>query len=99
MKLRSFRVMNYRCVDDSGEVHVDRIKTLVGKNESGKTSILKALHKFNPAMPEPYNGLKQFPRQRIHEYDDTPVAIVVKFTLEPAANDDISRIDPLPGDV
>src|SRR6266571_1089936 len=94
MKLRSFRVMNYRCVDDSGEVPVDRIKTLVGKNESGKTSILKALHKFNPALPEPYNGLKEFPRKRFHEYDDKAVVVQAKFSLEPEEKDELSRIDP-----
>ena len=94
MKLRSFRVTNYRCVDDSGEVQVEHIKTLVGKNESGKTSILKALHKFNPAMPETYNGLKEFPRKRFHEYDDKAVVVQVKFSLEPNEKDELSRIDP-----
>ena len=38
MKLRSFRVQNYRCIDDSGEAPVEHIKALVGKNESGKTT-------------------------------------------------------------
>jgi AAA ATPase-like protein len=94
MKLRSFRVTNYRCVDDSGEVQVDRIKTLVGKNESGKTSILKALHKFNPAAPEPYNGLKEFPRKRFHEYNDKAPVVQVKFSLDPEEKNELSKIDP-----
>jgi hypothetical protein len=94
MKLRSFRVTNYRCVDDSGEVQVDRIKTLVGKNESGKTSILKALHKFNPATPEPYNGLKEFPRKRFHEYNDKAPVVQVKFSLDPEEKNELSKIDP-----
>jgi AAA ATPase-like protein len=93
MKLRSFRVTNYRCVDDSGDVQVDRIKTLVGKNESGKTSILKALHKFNPAIPEPYNGLKEFPRKRFHEYNDKAIVVQVKFSLDPEEKEELSRID------
>src|SRR5438309_10536198 len=67
MKLRSFRVQNYRCIDDSGEAPVEHIKALVGKNESGKTSILRALHKFNTARPKPYIGLKEFPRRRSHD--------------------------------
>jgi hypothetical protein len=94
MKLRSFRVTNYRCVDDSGEVQVDRIKTLVGKNESGKTSILKALHKFNPATPEPYNGLKEFPRKRFHEFNDKAVVVDAKFSLDPEEKDELAGIDP-----
>jgi hypothetical protein len=94
MKLRSFRVTNYRCVDDSGEVQVDRIKTLVGKNESGKTSILKALHKFNPATPDPYNGLKEFPRKRFHQFNDKAVVVQVNFSLDPEEKDELARIDP-----
>ena len=93
MKLRSFRVMNYRCVDDSGEVLVDQMKTLVGKNESGKTSILKALHKFNPAIPEPYNALKEFPRRRFHEYSEKTIVVEAKFSLEPEEKRELAKID------
>ncbi|HYY91475.1 MAG TPA: AAA family ATPase [Candidatus Dormibacteraeota bacterium] len=93
MKLRSFRVTNYRCVDDSGEVQVEQIKTIVGKNESGKTSILRALHKFNPAVPEPYNGLKEFPRKRFHEYSDLAPVVEAKFALEEEERDELSKID------
>src|SRR5437773_9777728 len=82
MKLRSFRVQNYRCIDDSGEAPVEHIKALVGKNESGKTTILKALHKFNPATPEPFNGLKEFPRRRFHEYEDKATVVELKFSLD-----------------
>src|SRR6266550_4557499 len=87
MKLRSFRVQNYRCIDDSGEASVEHIKALVGKNESGKTSILRALHKFNPASPEPYNGLKEFPRRRFHEYEDkAPVVELLPDIQIPSPN-------------
>src|SRR5213594_3490580 len=93
MKLRSFRVRNYRCIDDSGEAPVEHIKALVGKNESGKTSILKALHKFNPANPEPFNGLKEFPRRRFHEYEDKAAVVELKFSLETEERDTLSQID------
>jgi len=43
---------------------IDRVTALVGRNESGKTSLLKALHKFNPATPETYNPQREFPRDR-----------------------------------
>src|SRR5947208_15285782 len=69
MKLRSFRVQNYRCIDDSGEAPVEHIKALAGKNESGKTTILKALPKFNPANPEPFNVPTEFPKKRVREYE------------------------------
>lgn len=64
LKMIRFRVQNFRNIDDSGWVPVERITALVGRNESGKTALLKALHKFNPATPEPYNPQREFPRDR-----------------------------------
>jgi hypothetical protein len=49
MKLRSIHIRNFRCIEDSGEFHVDDVTCLVGKNESGKTAILAALEKLNSA--------------------------------------------------
>ena len=48
MKLTKVRIKNYKCIHDSTEFDIDDITCLVGKNESGKTAILEALHKFNP---------------------------------------------------
>jgi len=64
LKMIRFRVQNFRNVDDSGWVPVERVTCLIGRNESGKTAVLKALHKFNPAMTEPYKALREFPRDR-----------------------------------
>lgn len=59
-----FRVRNFRNIDDSGWIPVESVTALVGRNESGKTALLKALHKFNPATEEPYNPQREFPRDR-----------------------------------
>lgn len=64
MKAIRFRVENFRNIDDSGWIKLDRVTAFVGRNESGKTSLLKALHKFNPATPEPYDPQRDFPRTR-----------------------------------
>src|SRR5215472_406633 len=93
MKLKSFRVTNYRCIDDSGEVPLEQIKALVGKNESGKTSILRALHKFNPVTPDPYNGLKEFPRRRFHEYSEDARTVEMKFALDNEERRFLSQLD------
>ncbi len=61
MQLKGFKVVYYRPILDSGWVDVDDITTIVGKNESGKTALLKALHKFNPFKPEPYNIDRDWP--------------------------------------
>ena len=66
MKLlpKRFRVLNYRNINDSNWIPLERDTALVGRNESGKTALLKALHKFNPAIDEPYNAQREFPRDR-----------------------------------
>lgn len=49
MKLKSFKVKNYKSIIDSGECRLsdnDNITILAGQNESGKSSILQALRDF-----------------------------------------------------
>ena len=64
MKAIRFRVQNFRNIDDSDWITLEKVTAFVGRNESGKTSLLKALHKFNPATPEPYDPQREFPRDR-----------------------------------
>lgn len=76
MKLVSFRVQNYRSINDSGEVAVSRITALLGRNESGKSNLLRALHSLNPIEGfEALKPIKDFPRHRRLEEckDETPV--------------------------
>src|SRR5215467_8195796 len=47
MRLRRFRVRAYRCIHDSGEIKVGDLAAFVGRNESGKTTILEALTLLN----------------------------------------------------
>ena len=51
MKLKRFRIQKYKCIHDSGWIEVGSLTALAGKNESGKTSLLKALQKINPLKP------------------------------------------------
>ena len=64
MRATRFRVQNFRNIDDSGWISLEQVTAFVGRNESGKTALLKALHKFNPGSPEPYDPQKDFPRDR-----------------------------------
>lgn len=76
MKLESFRVRNYRSINDSGEISVSRITALLGRNESGKSNLLRALQSLNPIEGfEVLKPIKDFPRHRRLEEctDDTPV--------------------------
>ncbi len=47
MRLRKFRVRAYRCIHDSGEITVGDLAAFIGRNESGKTTILEALILLN----------------------------------------------------
>ena len=47
MRLRKFRVHGYRCIHDSGEIKDGDLAAFVGRNESGKTTILEALTLLN----------------------------------------------------
>lgn len=64
MRLKSFRIRNYRSIADSRTVNVEPLTVLLGKNESGKTSLLKALYKLNSASMEEYDIEAEWPRSR-----------------------------------
>jgi len=51
MRLNLVQVTNFRCVEDSTEFNISDITCLVGKNESGKTTILQAIEPLNPQNP------------------------------------------------
>lgn len=79
MKLTRFKVQNYRNIVDSGWVEMDDIITIVGKNESGKTSLLKALWKFNPYEKQPYSLDREWPRGRRKERSEDQVVVVTEW--------------------
>jgi AAA15 family ATPase/GTPase len=85
-------VQMYRCVIDSGFVDVDSLTVLVGKNEVGKTSLLKALHKLNPYRPEPYVMDSEWPRGRRAERSNAQDVCTARFELSDA---DIKEIASL----
>ncbi|ATF13532.1 hypothetical protein A616_16580 [Brevibacillus brevis X23] len=48
MKVNYVHIKNFRSIKDSGKIYFNNLITIfAGKNESGKTNILKALHAFN----------------------------------------------------
>lgn len=80
MHLKSFRVQNFRSINDSGVVDTSRITALLGRNESGKSNLLRALHTLNPAEGfAALNPIKDFPRHRklTECVDSTPVLSTV----------------------
>lgn len=46
LRISSFRIQNFRNIQDTGVVRLENITTFIGKNESGKTSTLEAIDSF-----------------------------------------------------
>ncbi len=82
MKPIEFRVQMFKSIEDSGWVRLSPLTVLVGKNESGKTTLLTALHKFNPFKPEPYSMDQEWPRGRRAERDNDQVVCSVRFEFD-----------------
>ncbi|MEK4567032.1 AAA family ATPase [Alkalihalobacillus sp. FSL R5-0424] len=70
MILIRFRVKNFRSISDSGWVDNDKVTALVGVNEAGKSNLLLALWKLNPATGGEINKLEDMPRSNYSEWRD-----------------------------
>src|SRR5436309_2156570 len=65
MRLSRFRVQNYKVIDDTGHIKVDpNVTALVGRNESGKTAILRSLWKSRNVAEEKFDKLLDYPSAR-----------------------------------
>ncbi len=92
MVLKAFRIQMYKCILDSGWIEVTPLTVLVGKNESGKTTLLKALHKLNPFNPEPYSIEREWPRGRRRERDNAQVVCTARFELSEEEIQELAKL-------
>lgn len=86
-KLTRFKVYNFRSIEESDWIEAADNSCLVGTNEAGKTNLLIALWKLNPANNEPIVPLDDFPR---HLYSN--------FKTDKHSNDVFIAADFLLGD-
>jgi predicted ATP-binding protein involved in virulence len=70
MKLREFSVREFQSVWESGPISVGEVTCLVGKNEAGKTALLKALYRLNPIADVDVNFdvTDDYPRKEVTDY-------------------------------
>jgi hypothetical protein len=96
MKLVAFRIRKFRNIQDSGDVFLsDNLTCIVGKNQSGKTSILKALHKFNPHdKTEKYNIQREWPRGERRKQDPKHAVCEAVFELDKIELDHLAGLSP-----
>ena len=97
MMLESIRIREYKNIRDSGEVAIrDGVTCLVGKNESGKTSLLEALYRLNPlptGHPESFEALRDYPRRHLGRDRERVCAvrpIAATFALD---DDDVRAVE------
>lgn len=98
MLLIKFRVQNFRSIEDSGDIDVAKLTSLVGRNESGKSNLLLALATLNPPdKRRPLTKIKDFPRSRRIEdcKPDTPV-VWSWWRLERSETAELKRLLPTP---
>jgi hypothetical protein len=94
VKIQAFRVQNYKRIEDTGWITCRDLTVLVGKNEAGKSAVLRGLSKINPSDGEAYDGLREFPRNRYtSEFGskDWPVASI-RLELDDDDRDDLEGI-------
>jgi len=95
MKLISFSVSEFRSVMNSDPVEVGDVTCLVGKNEAGKTALLKALYRLAPVINEDseFDATEDYPRKELGDYQHTvenaerQPATVICGTFELCADD------------
>ena len=72
MVLEQFRVTNFRSVMDSGWIDCDKVTSLVGVNEAGKSNIILALWKLNPAREGEIDLLHDMPTKEYSVWRSIP---------------------------
>jgi len=88
MKLIKFKVENFRSVKDSGWITCDDVTTLVGINEAGKSNLLLALWKMNPASGGEIDPLHDMPVSSLslmRKDEDSTIFITAEFELQDTA--------------
>lgn len=90
MQIKKFRVTNFRSVIDSGWINCCEVTTLVGINESGKSNILLALWKLNPASGGAIDLLHDLPVTKLsalREKNNETYFVEAVFRLDDSASD------------
>ena len=93
MKLIRVHITNFQSVQDSTEFDIGDVTCLVGKNEAGKTALLKALYRLNPVLQADgeFDPTEDYPRRAVSDYEyeveagrrEPAQVIKATFDLEP----------------
>src|SRR2546428_1681938 len=101
MKLKKFRVTQFRSVEDSGWIEADGVTALIGTNESGKTNVLLPLWKLNPAKEGGIVATADYPRKHYNTFrhqKPKPDFIKAVFEVDDALANELSALTGMPAD-
>lgn len=83
MLLKKVHIKDFRCIEYSEELLLDKVTCLVGKNESGKTAILKALYRIKPDnKKEIFSQTLDFPKKKWKPNQPIPTVPVIDTEWE-----------------
>ena len=76
MKLTKVRITEFQSIQDSTEFEIGDVTCLVGKNEAGKSALLKALYRLNPIVEGEghFDVTDDYPRRSVNDYEDDVAA-------------------------
>ena len=104
MKLAKVRITEFQSIQDSTEFEIGDVTCLVGKNEAGKTALLKALYRLNPIVETDgdFNVTYDYPSRNMYNYKrdvetghrELATVVQATYTLEPA---DITAVEEIFG--
>ena len=81
MRLVKVTLRNFRCYKEDFSIHIGDLTTLIGKNESGKSTILDALQIFfDDVAPDPDDATTQGDKSDVRiicEFDTLPKTLVI----------------------
>ncbi len=95
MNLTKFKVTNFKSIADSGWIECDDVTTLVGINEAGKSNVILALWKLNPAREGDIDLLHDLPNKEYAQWRDKTHEIVfisAMFSLDLDQKQHISSV-------
>lgn len=95
MKLTRYLVKSFRSVRESGWIEVDKVTSLVGVNESGKTNLLIPLWKLNPARDGEIRPTEDYPKTMFGEIRQAPGSfwfIAADFEVEETLASELAKI-------
>lgn len=100
MLLTEFQVENFRSIDKSEWIDIEDVTALIGTNESGKTNLLCALWKLNPASKDgDINLLTDAPRKlysQLRASNKNTVFIRTEFLLNDEESQHVSNLRKRP---